>query len=81
MECKIEQRANIKFTSSTPENVETIRRLLHEDRQRSINDIAAIVHVSYGTVQTIMTSDLNMHRIAAKFVPWLLTPDQKELVI
>jgi hypothetical protein len=32
----------------------------------------------YGTVQTILTCDLNMHRVAAKFVPRLLTPKQKE---
>jgi hypothetical protein len=51
---------------------------VHEDRRRTIKDIAAIVKVSYGTVQTILTCDFNMHRVAAKFVPWLLTPEQKE---
>jgi len=40
--------------------------------------MAAIVNVSYGTVQTILTCDLNMHCVAAKFVPRLLTPKQKE---
>jgi len=40
-------------------------------------DIAAIVNVSYGTVQTILTCDLNMHRVGTKFVPRLLTPEQK----
>jgi len=34
-------------TSSTPKNVETIRQLVHEDRRRTIKDIAAIVNVSY----------------------------------
>jgi len=62
--------------SSTPKNVETIRRLMHEDRRRTIKDIATIVNVSCGTVQTILTCDLNMHRIAAKFVPRLLTAEQ-----
>jgi len=61
-----------------PKNVETIRRLVHEDCRRTIKDIAAIVNVSYGTVQIILTFDLNMHRVAAKFVPRLLTPEQKE---
>jgi len=65
-------------TNSAPKNVEKIWRLVHEDRQRTIKDIAAIVNVSYGTVQTILTCDLNMHRVAAKFVPRLLTPEQKE---
>jgi len=29
-------------------------------------------------VEIILTCDLNMHRVAAKFVPRLLTPEQKE---
>jgi len=51
---------------------------VHEDRRRTIKGIAAIVNVSYGTVQIILTYDLNMHRFAANFVPTLLTPEQKE---
>ena len=65
-------------TSSTPKNVEILWRIVHEDHWRTIKGIAAVVTVSYGTVQTILTCDLNMHRIAAKFVPRLLTPKQKE---
>jgi len=73
-----DERSGRPCTSSTPKNVETVRWLVHEDRRRTIKDIAAIVNVSYGTVQTILTCDLNMHHVAAKFVPRLLTPEQKE---
>jgi len=72
-----DERSGRSSMSSTPKNVETIWRLVHEDCWRTIKDIAAIVNVSHGTVQTILTCDLNMHRVAAKFVPWLLTPEQK----
>ena len=65
-------------TSITPENVNKIRQLVREDQQRSIEDFANIVGVSYGSVQAILTSELNMRRIAAKFVPRLLTQEQKE---
>ena len=34
--------------------------------------------MSYATVQTILTCDLNMNRVAAKFVPRFLAPEQKE---
>lgn len=34
--------------------------------------------MSFGSVQTILTSHLNMRRIAAKFVPRLLTPEQRQ---
>jgi len=50
-------RSGRPSTSSTPKNVETIRCLVHEDHWRTIKDIAAIVNVSYGTVQTILTCD------------------------
>jgi len=72
-----DERSGRLSTSSTPTNVETIRWLVHEDRRITIKKIAAIVNVSYGTVQTIFTRDMNMHRIAAKFMPRLLTPEQK----
>ena len=75
------ERSGRTSRSSTPTNVETIRRLVHEDRRRTINNIAAVVTVSYGTVQTILTCHLNMQHVAAKFVPRLLTPEQKEYLV
>jgi len=72
------ERSGRPSTSSTPKSVKTIRRLVHEDHRRTIKDIAVIVNVSHGTVQIILMCDLNMHCVAAKFVPRLLTPEQKE---
>ena len=68
-------------TRSAPKIVETIRWLLHEDRRGTIKDIPAIVNVSYGTEQTILTCDLNMQRVAAKFVLRLLTPKRESTVL
>ena len=65
-----DKRSGRSSTRSTSENTETNRLLVHEDRRRSINDIAPIVDVSYGTVQAILMSD-----IAAKFVPKRLRED------
>jgi hypothetical protein len=73
-----EERSGQTSTSSAPKNVETIRRLVHENHRRTIKNIVTIINVSYRTVQTILTCDFNMHRVAAKFVPRLLTPEQKE---
>jgi hypothetical protein len=58
--------------------MEKIWWFVYENHQRTIKDIASIVNVSYGTVQTTLTCDLNMHRVAAKFVPRPLNPEQKE---
>jgi len=73
-----DERSGQPSTSSASKNGETIRRLVREDRRRIIKDIATIVNVSYRTVQTILTCDLNMDRVAANFVPRFLTPEQKE---
>jgi len=34
--------------------------------------------ISFGSGQTILTTDLDMRRVAAKFVPKLLSDEQKE---
>ena len=47
-------------------------------RRRTIHDLCAEVGNGYGSCQRILTEQLNMHRIAAKFVPRVLTQDQKD---
>ena len=73
-----DERSGQPSTSLTPKNVETIWQLVHEDCRRTIKDIAMIINVSHGTVQIILTCDLNMHCIDAKYVHRLLTPEQKD---
>jgi hypothetical protein len=36
------------------------------------------VEVGYGTSQQVLTEELGMHHVAAKFVPRILTGDQKQ---
>ena len=43
--------------------------------------LKSIVKVSYGTEQAFLTCDLNMHCVAAKFMPRLLTPKRKNTVL
>jgi len=43
----------------------------------TIREIAEDVGISFGSCQAILTEKLNMHRVAAKFVPRVLTEDQK----
>jgi hypothetical protein len=42
-----------------------------------MREIAEDVGISFGSCQAILTEKLNMHRVAAKFVPSVLTEDQK----
>jgi transposase len=63
------ERSGRPSTCETTENVEKIRDLIQEDRRRTIHELADIVGISYGVCQEILTENLNMRRIAAKFVP------------
>jgi hypothetical protein len=50
-------------------NVEKIRGFIHETRCRTFYETSDTVGISYGVCQEILTENLNMLRIAAKFVP------------
>jgi len=63
---------------TTPETVARIQELIRQDRRRTICDIAEEVEVGYGTCQQVLMKELGMHRVAAKFVPRILTADQKQ---
>jgi hypothetical protein len=61
-----------------PENVAKVCEVICEDRRRTIHDVCNLLVLSYGTCQRILSDELNMRRIAAKFVPRLLSDDQKQ---
>jgi len=63
---------------TTPETVARIQELIRQDRRLTIRDIAEGVEVGYGTCQLVLTEELGMHRVGAKFVPRILTADQKQ---
>ena len=63
---------------TTPETVARIQELVRQDRHRTIRDITEEVEVGYGTCQEVLTEELSMHRVAAKFVPRILIADQKQ---
>ena len=62
---------------TTPETVARLQELIYQDRHRTIRDIAEEVEFGYGTCQRVLT-ELGIHRVAAKFVPRILTVDQKQ---
>ena len=47
------------------------------DRCRTIDELEALTGISWSTCQRILTEELHMKRVAAKFVPRLLSEDQK----
>src|SRR5215469_17272258 len=61
--------------------VETVRNLVMADRRLTVREIAEEAGVSKDSAHAILRVDLNMNRVAAKFVPKLLSPEQKDLCV
>jgi len=59
-------------------NVESVRRLLTEDRRTTPQMIADRLNISEKTVRQIVTEDLGKRKICARIVPHALTTEQKQ---
>ena len=70
-----DDRSGRPSTATTPSKVEQVRAAC---RRRNIHDLCAEVGIGYGSCRRILTEQLNMHRIAVKFVPRVLTQDQRD---
>jgi hypothetical protein len=58
-------------------HIDAVCDLILQNRRLTIREIDDDVGISFGSFQAILTEKLNMHRVAAKFVPRVLTEDQK----
>ncbi|XP_064119006.1 protein GVQW3-like [Macrobrachium nipponense] len=72
-------RSGRPSTSRNVKFVENVRRKVEDDRHITIKEITEEVGISTGSVHTILTEDLAMRRVSAKFVPKLLVEEQKQL--
>ena len=76
--CQSDPRSGRPSTSRNPEMVAKVCTLIRNDRRLTIREIAEECDISFGSCETILTKDLNMKRVSAKFVPRLLTEDQQQ---
>jgi len=74
-----EARSGRPSTSRNEIVIDQVRTLLMQDRRITIRELADEAGVSIGSVHSIVTEDLGLRRISAKFVPKLLTIEQKQL--
>jgi len=65
-------------TSHTEETVAHVREITRADTHLTIREVAEEVRIAFGTCQKILTEDLRMRRVTAKFVLRLLTAEQKD---
>jgi len=71
-------RSGRPSTSKSDDNVAKVREVIRSNRRLTVREVAEEVSISKTVCHEIITENLSMHRIAAKFVPRLLTDDQKQ---
>ena len=60
-------------TSRSDENVDKINALIREDPRRTIDQLCEMSGISWSSIQRILSEELHLGRVAAKFVPRVLT--------
>ena len=65
-------------TPTNDDHVERVRAVIRGNRRLTVREVAYKVGISIGSCHQIFTEKLKMRRVRAKFVPHLLTDDQKE---
>jgi len=73
-----EPRHGRPSTSRNDNVINQVRTLVMQDRRITVRELADEVGVSIGSVHTILTADLGLRRVSAKFV-LKLTMEQKQL--
>ena len=65
-------------TSRKKEMIAKVRTIIRNNRRLTVQEIADDCGISAGSCDAILTDDLHMKHVCAKFVPRLLTDDQRE---
>ena len=64
-------------TSVTKANIAAVKIVVEQDARLSVKDIASCTGISEDSVQTILKKRLDLRKVCARWVPHLLTEEQK----
>ena len=64
-------------TSVTKSNIAAVKIVVEQDARLSVKDIASCTGISEGSMQTILKKRLDLKKVCARWVPHLLTEEQK----
>ena len=64
-------------TSVTKANLAAVKIVVEQDAQLSVKDIASCTGISEGSVQIILKKRLDLRKVCARWVPYLLTEEEK----
>jgi len=68
-------------TYRNDEKLEKVRSAINADCRQTIDVISEITGLSWSSCQRMLGEDLNMKCVSSKFVPRLLTEDQKKTMV
>ena len=63
--------------SVTKANIAAVKIVVKKDARLSVKDIASCTGISEGSVQTILKKHLDLRKVCARWVPHLLSEEQK----
>ena len=72
-----ETRPGRPKTSVTKAKIAAVKIVVEQDTRLSVKDIASCTGISEGSVQTILKKRLDLRKVCARWVPHLLTEEQK----
>ena len=72
-----DERFGRPSTSTDDPHIDAINTLVRANRRLSVRELAQECGISVGSCHHILTEELKMHRVSAKFVPRLMTSDQQ----
>lgn len=72
-------RSGRPMTSTTEENIGKICDLILTDRRLTIREIADTIGISYERTQNIIVNELGFSKVSARWVPRLLSVEQKRI--
>ena len=64
-------------TSVTKANIAAVKIVVEQDARLSVKDITSCTGISEGSVQTILKKRLDLRKVCARWIPHLLTEEQK----
>lgn len=75
--CELQGGPGAPISALTEETINTGAVIIRTDPRLTIVQLAHILDISVGSVFTLLHKHLNMSRVCARWIPRLLTPDQK----
>ena len=68
---------NTRPERPTKANIAAVKIVVEQDARLSVKDIASCTGISEGSVQTILKKRLGLRKVCARWIPHLLTEEQK----